>query len=153
MLQLNHPGLLLKRDKVMITNMVSGVTQAGVQLPGAKGVIIVFHSAKAEFLEGEERSGLMKIVNACKLTEEDVMLVNAAYAKNVSFSWLKNNLKANVIIVFGDIALSHNLNLRAYKAYTIDSVKIVKSEGLAKLLGSQTDKKALWDQLRKIFGI
>ncbi len=153
MLELSHPELLLKRDKVMITNAIGSTIQMGVQLKGLKGVMIVFHSPKSEFLEGEERSQLMKIVSACKLAEDDVMLINTAFAKNVSFSWLKNNLGAKAILVFGEIPLSNNLNLRKYEAYTIDGVRMVKSEGLTKLLGSQPDKKALWDQLRKIFGI
>jgi hypothetical protein len=153
MLQIVHPAQFFGNQKVMKISGVAGKTCPGLEGAGLKGVMVVFSSENAEFLNGEEREQLMKIIGACKLKEEDVMLVNTAFGKNVNFSWLKNKFNAKVMILFGDVALSNNLLVKKHRAYTIDGVRLVKSEDLSKLLKSQPDKKALWDELRKIFGI
>ncbi len=153
MLQLTHPERLFFNQKVMKINAIVEKNTAGVELKGLKGVVVVFSSPKAEFLQGAEREQLMKIINACKLKEEDVLLVNTAFAKNADFNWLKNTCNARVIIVFGDIKLSANLQLRKHFAYSIDNLHIVKSDEFNALFSSPPAKKALWDELRHIFGI
>jgi hypothetical protein len=154
MLQITRPDLIFEKQKLFRTQRdVENKDKRGIQIKDGKEVIVLYSSPDNEALAGEERTQLFKIVNACKLKEEDVVLVNAAFAKNFSINWLKSNFWLKTVIVFGDIALSKNLVIRKHVAYNIDGVNIVKSESLTKLLTSAADKKALWEELRKVFGV
>ena len=154
MIELNRPELVFDKQKVYSTGSdVENKTMTGVEVKSGKEVVILFSQAPGETLQGEERSQLLKIITACKLKEEDIVLVNTAFAPNVSLSWLRKNFPVKTVMVFGDMALSKNLVLKKYFAYSIDGLKLVRSEPLARLLKSDADKKALWGELKKVFEI
>lgn len=155
MLQLTTPSLVFNNKKVYKTAVNAENTEksTGVQGNDAKEVVILFTSDANELLTGEERAQLLKIVNACKLKEEDVILVNAAFAKDVSLTWLRKSFAVKTLIIFGEMEISRNLKLRKHYAYNIDGLQIVKSETLQKLFKSDADKKGLWMELKKMFGV
>lgn len=154
MLQIRRPATIFDKQKVYSTgNGVENKTMTGVEVKTGKEVVILFSQPATEILKGEERTQLIKIITACKLKEEDIVLVNTAFAKTALLSWLRKNFPVKTLIVFGEIAVSKNLSLKKHIAYNIDGIKMVKTEPLTKLLTSGADKKALWEELRVIFGI
>jgi len=154
MLQITQPATIFNKQKIYSTgNGVENKTMTGVEVKAGKEVVILFSQPTSETLKGEERTQLIKIITACKLKEEDIVLVNTAFAKTASLSWLRGNFPVKTVIVFGEIAVSKNLQLKKHVAYNIDGIKMVKSEPLTKLLTSGADKKALWEELRVVFEI
>lgn len=155
MLQLTSPGLIFARKTVIKTpsGVESTPNLVGIQGNDASETIILFNNEAEELLKGDERTQLMKIVNACKLKEGNVLLVNAAYAKGVSVDWLRKKYPVKKLIVFGDFEISRNLKLKKHWAYTIDGLQLVKTEPINRLFKSDSDKKALWMELKKMYGV
>ncbi|HLP51310.1 MAG TPA: hypothetical protein VK154_10530 [Chitinophagales bacterium] len=154
MLQLTSPSLIFNKKKLFKTAVaVENSKTVGIEGKDAAETVLLFTSEAGELLKGEERTQLMKIVSACKLKEDDVVLVNASFAKNLSLAWLRKSFPVKTLIVFGDMEISKNLKLRKHYAYTIDGVQMLKSEPLQKLFKSDADKKALWMELKKVFGV
>lgn len=153
MLKLSNPALLWAKQKLVKTGTgVQNKSQTGIEVKQGKEVVIVYRFTNGDFLAGEERTQLLKILGACKLKEDDVVLINAVQVQNVSLSWLRSNFPLKTLLLFGDIEISKNFQLKKYFTYNIDGLQIVKSEPIAKLLTSAADKKALWEELKKIFG-
>lgn len=155
MLELTSPGLIFARKTVIKTptGLENAPNAAGIQGNDAAQTVILFNNEADELLKGDERTQLMKIVAACKLKEENVLLVNAAYAKGVSVDWLRKKYPVSKLIVFGDFEISRNLKLKKHWAYTIDGLQIVKTEPINRLFKSDADKKALWMELKKMYGV
>ncbi len=153
MLKLSNPALLWAKQKLVKTGTgVQNKSQTGIEVKQGKEVVIVYRFTNGDFLAGEERTQLLKILGACKLKEDDVVLINEVQVQNVSLSWLRSNFPLKTLLLFGDIEISKNFQLKKYFTYNLDGLQIVKSEPIAKLLTSGADKKALWEELKKIFG-
>ena len=154
MLQLSNPSQLFNQQKIFSLNAdVEKIFHKGIELKQGKEIIILYRFDADEFIKGDERVQLLKILSACKLKEEDVVVINTAVAENISLSWLRNNFPVNTLIVFGEIKLTNNLQFKKHIAYNIDGIQIVYSEPITKLLSSANDKKALWIELKKIFKV
>jgi hypothetical protein len=154
MLELSNPALLWAKQKLVKTSTgVQNKSITGIEVKQGKEVVVVYRFTAGEFLAGEERTQLLKILGACKLKEEDVVLINVAQVQNVSLSWLRSNFPIKTLLVFGDIEISKNFQLKKYFTYNIDGLQIVKGEPIAKLLTSGADKKALWEELKRVFGV
>lgn len=154
MLEISNPVQLFAKQKVVNTNSnVENQLLTGIEVKIGKEIVVVYRFDGGEFLAGEERTQLLKILDACKLKEEDVVLINTAKVKSFSLAWLRSNFPVQTLLVFGEIEISKNFQLKKHFTCSIDGLKIVKGEALTKLIKSPNDKKALWEELRKVFGI
>ena len=154
MIQISRPALVFDKQKIYRTQSdVEKKALQGIEGKDGNKIMVLFSSATSETLQGEERTQLLKILTACKLKEDDVILVNAAVTKNSSLKWLRKNFQLHTLIVFGEIEISKNLALKKYHTYHIDGLQIIKSEPIAKLIKSAPDKKALWEELKGVFKI
>ena len=154
MLEISNPVQLFSKQKLIKTNShVENKPTAGIEVKKGKEVVILYRFDGGEFLAGEERAQLLKIMGACKLKEEDVVLVNTAVAKSITLTALRERFALKTLLVFGEIAVSQNFELKKYHTYQLDGLQIVKSEPIAKLIKSPADKKALWEELKGVFKI
>ncbi len=154
MLELTNPVLLFNKQKLVnLKSPVGNSLIAGIEANKGKEIVILYRYEGSEFLTADDKNQLLKILSACKLKEEDVVLINTAVEKNSSLRWLRKNFRLRTLIVFGDIEISPNLTLKKYFTYRIDGLQIIKSEPIAKLIKSAPDKKALWEELKGLFKI
>src|ERR1043165_2100827 len=154
MLQISRPDLLFSKQKLFNTGTgVENVKGTGIQAQNGKEVVALYSFAAKAHLEGEERTQLFKILTACKLKEEDVVLGNLAFASQASVNWLRQQFPVKTLIIFGDLPVGRNLQVAKCHTFIIDGVNIVRSEPLSKLLTSAADKKSLWDELKVVFGV
>ena len=166
MQQITEPELLFQSEKIFRTH-AEGLSENNIR----KGTVVVYANPSAEKLPDAEWNKLLEILRACKLKEEEVGFVNAAKQK-VTFSSLRKQFTAENkpatsgsaeerqaasatlnIIIFGDIELSRNLQIKKFHWFEIDGVKILKSEPVSKLLKSEPDRGTLWKQLQTMFNI
>ena len=88
MLQLSNPSQLFNQQKIFSLNAdVEKIFHKGIELKQGKEIIILYRFDADEFIKGDERVQLLKILSACKLKAEAVVLINTAVAENISLSW------------------------------------------------------------------
>lgn len=148
MQQITEPELLFQSEKIYKTRGANQLVGNNIN----KGAVVVYTDSERERLNETEWNKLLEILKACKLKEEDVAFVNAA-RQAVTFSSLRKQITCGNIIVFGEVELSRNLQLKKFHLFEIDGVKILKSEPVSKLLNNEADRVTLWKLLRKMFDI
>ncbi len=154
MLQITRPDLLFAKQKVFnITTGVENPKPIGIQGKKGSETVILYSFTSREILGGEERTQLFKILTACKLTESEVTLVNLAFAPQASVSWLRSQFPVKTLIIFGDLPVGRNLRVSKNHTFNIDGINVIRSESLTTLLTSAADKKALWEELKIVFGV
>ena len=146
MIKITQPETLLSKQKVFsINNLVENKLVGGKQ-----SVVVFFENKGIEPLPAAEKEQLFKILTACKLKEEDVLLINTEFNKT-SLSVLRASYPVKVAIAFGDIAFSKNIQPKNYHALFVDNIRLLKSEALPLLMSKPDKKKLLWAELQKIF--
>jgi hypothetical protein len=155
-IMLNNPSLLYKKQALYSINNTSlfNVNQPGVRLKNGNEIAILYNCLGSAEPPAEEWQQLIKMLSACKLTEDDVVCINTAMVSGLSWSSLLQALPVTLIIMFGDLAdeLSANINVAKYNTYQLNGVRLVRSETLATLTKSPPDKAALWNNcLKPIF--
>lgn len=118
----------------------------------SKTVVVFFEDKNNEQLPATENEQLFKILTACKLKEEDVLLLNTAFQKH-TLATLRTVYALKAVIVFGDVAISKNMQLKAYQALFVDNIRLLKSEALQVLMIKPDKKMLLWKELQKIFEV
>lgn len=146
MIKITQPESLFNTKKVF--NINNAVKSKFIE--GKQTVAVFFENKSVEQLPAAEKEQLFKILTACKLKEEDVLLVNTAFEKE-TLSGLRTAYSLKAAIVFGDAAISKNMQLKNYHALLIDNISLLKSEALQILMVKPDKKKLLWAELQKIF--
>ncbi len=101
-------GDLYKNSLVLSDNNISTVaetpsTKVSFNVLGhnQQGIIIVVADDETLYLPDEQLNFLMGILTACKLTMQDVAIINIKKNKNVSYQNITGELKAKKILLFG----------------------------------------------------
>ena len=154
MSQLTSPQMLFAKQKLFsIATEAQNNATKGIVGNNQSKVAALFCYPKTEILEGEERIQLVNILAACKLSEAEVVFVNTAFIPQFALSNLRSLFPLQIIIQFGNFAISNNLNLSRHKSYTVDNIQFIKTESLETLIKDKKLKGQFWAELRKIFSI
>lgn len=119
-------------------------------------ISILLHFSKGDLLKSNEFELLLRILNAIKLSQHEVAIVNwATLQRDITLQHLRHALSPQKMIVFGD-DLAQSLfgkQLTTYQLHTIQQISVVVADSLTALLqerGSQRPKaKALWGVLQQ----
>lgn len=106
-------------------------------------------------LSENDRELLGKILGALSVTENEVLIVDAAGEGANNFSDIKRQTGVNKYIVFGMLPLEIGLNIKPlmYQPVNMLGVSILFADGLPELAKDPQKKKALWLALKDIFAI
>ncbi len=116
-------------------------------------VIIVYRSAAAE-LPASQKEMLEKLVVACKYKVEDVVYVNTGISGEMSLGVLKATYSPEVVLVFGEVKVSHNLPaLKRNQPFELNGLKVLQAEELDKLHSNAKEKGVLWVGLQKMMAL
>ncbi len=148
MIKISIPESLFIKQKVFYT----GNAAENMIIEGKQSVVVFFESKDSEQIPIAESEQLFKILTACKLSKDEVLLINTAFNHSV-LSALRAVYPVKVVLLFGDISVSNNMKLQNYVTVTLDGISLLKSEALPVLVSSVDKKKKLWIELQKIFGL
>ncbi len=118
-----------------------------------KRVAIIVENFEILHLADDQLNFLMGVLNACKLTMEDVAIINTAKNKNVNYKAIELELKAETIILFGVTPSQIDLPV-AFPPYQVQQYNKQTYLAAATLELIQTDKAEktkLWRCLQQIF--
>lgn len=118
-------------------------------------VIIVVENNEAAFLPDNQLNFLLGILSACKLTMEDVAIINIYINKAITYKAITFELKAEKIILFGVTPAQLNLPVEfpSYQIQQYNNQTYVTAAILANIESDKTEKTKLWNCLKQIFAI
>ncbi len=153
---------LFKNSIVDLDNGETTVTTAAVPekevvfLGGNnRKITIIVWDESAIYLAEESLTFLMGILSACKLTMEDVALVNAAKNTALSYQNLHTQLQAENLLLFGVTPQQLELPL-AFPQYQIQKYNgqsYLAAPPLTQLAQDKAEKTKLWNCLKQLFSI
>jgi hypothetical protein len=116
---------------------------------------VLVSNTDTAYLPDDELNFLLGILSACKLTMEDVGIINLAKTNNLTYNIIAAELKADKVFLFGvntgDIELP--LSFPFYQIQPYNNQTYLSSPGLAALKEDKTEKGKLWNSLKTIFSI
>ena len=146
MLKLQSPNILFDKRKILSKGHHSVYERDG------KRVVILYESAQTE-LPDTERGMLDKMMQACKCKQEEVLYINLN-GKNTSLGDLINQYSPELVLVFGKVSVSRNMQeMKKNIPHVISNVKVVPAESLDKLVASTDEKQRLWAILQKVLNL
>jgi len=116
-------------------------------------VAIVINDAANLYLPDEQLNFLLGILSACKLTMEDVAILNINKNKTITYKTIELELKSEKIILFGVTASQIGLPLEfpIYQIQAYNQQTYVAAGMLGDIEKDKAEKTKLWNCLKQIF--
>jgi hypothetical protein len=118
-------------------------------------IAIIVDTTEAVFLPDDQFNFLTGILGACKLTIEDVAIINIQRNSDLTYTSLTNELKATKIFLFGPTPAQLGLPITFphYQVQSYNKQVYLSSPSLALLQNDKAEKTKLWLCLKQIFSI
>jgi len=120
-----------------------------------KNIIILINQNETAFLPEDDLNFLIGILTACRLTMEDVGIVNIAKNNQINYHSFEKEIIAKTVLLFGfapsllDLPLSFpNYQIQAY-----NNITYLSSPSLAALREDKPEKMKLWTCLKTMFAV
>ena len=116
------------------------------------GIVICFSSSEKE-LNTSEKELLGKILSAVKVDILKTALVNKHFTSDFSFKKMEEKFGVKRVLVFGTdfLQLFKNAQVQKNGLFYLGEMKIIITENLSVLLGSDAEKKVLWAGMKELF--
>lgn len=120
-----------------------------------RSILIVVNTPNSPFLKDEELTYLTRILNACKLTLEDVALVNINSIPHVSYERLQQQFPSEKVICFGVTPemLELPVDFPYYQLQKSGNSIYLHAPSLAALEPQETERRKFWSSLQKLFNL
>ncbi len=118
-------------------------------------VVIIIENDETIYLPDTQLNFLLGILSACKLSMEDVAILNIKKNKGVSYKAIELELKAEKIILFGVSAVQIELPIEfpRYQIQQYNNQTYVNAAPLSHLQDDKAEKTKLWNCLKQLFSI
>lgn len=160
--QIQLPGYLCRQmfaksllDKAKPADDASPTEKIKLTALGANGRNILFlvNDVQHKFLAENEMKLLSDLLNACKISMEDIVLVNYDQNRGVTYRDLTDQFQSKKILIFGvtaaDLELPFTIPFFQIQKYQEQTYLI--SPSLSDFTNNVSLKKELWNCLKKIF--
>lgn len=120
-----------------------------------RGVLILVNYNETVFLPENELNFLIGILSACKLTMEDVGIVNLAKSKQLNYQSIQKEISCNILLMFGVLpkAIEMPLDFPYYQLQNYNNHTHLCAPCLSALMNDKTEKGKLWTSLKQLFSI
>jgi hypothetical protein len=116
-------------------------------------ILLIVNDSNSKFMSDSDYKFLTGILTACKLSVEDVALVNLHTLVNKNYSQLLNSLKPKVAILFGTLPAEIELpvNFPQFQIQAFQKVSFLSTPDLGTIESDKLIKSKLWLCLKQIF--
>ena len=120
-----------------------------------KRVALIVENPEELHLADDQLNFLLGVLSACKLTMEDVAIVNIAKNTDANYKNIESELKAEKVILFGVKPAQLNLPLEfpLYQIQQYNKQTYVAAASLNVIQIDKVEKTKLWNCLKQIFTI
>lgn len=157
-----NPVLLQDLYKNSLVEIVSKKTKAA-KVEGTfsflgnnkKGIVIVVSSNDAIHLADDELNFLLAILSPCKLSMEDVAILNIQKNNQAVYQTIESDLKAKTILLFGVTTDQIQLPIQFpdYQIQKYNSQVYLSAPKLGNIEKDKAEKVKLWNCLKQVFSI
>ena len=118
-----------------------------------KRILILVEHQNVVHLPDEDLQFLLGILSACKLSMEDVCIVNLCGNEQVNYSFISQKLLPATVLLFGvsPAQIDMPLSFPYYQLQRYSNVLYLSSPTLAALQNDKSAKQLLWNSLKQIF--
>jgi DNA polymerase III psi subunit len=138
-------GHTLYVPKTKAENSTTGFEYEG---ENNKYIVMLFSHTGNEAMPQKQKPFLQKILEATKLSFDDVALVNLNNYPNATFEQLKEYFAAASIFLWGISPSLFNIKAERYQPVLHDKVKIVYVDAIEKIEQDKSLKAKLWGILQ-----
>ncbi len=120
-----------------------------------RSVLILVNYNETVFLPEDELNFLIGILSACKLTMEDVGIVNLAKSKQLNYQSIQKEISCNILLMFGVLpkVIEMPLDFPYYQLQNYNNHTHLCAPSLTALMNDKTEKGKLWTSLKQLFSI
>ncbi len=117
------------------------------------GIIWMIDEATDDFLNEADSALLVKILQACKLTDKDIAIINR-FGSNLSPDTIANQLNAHTLILSGlPEPKADPLTNSFYQVLERNDLKMIRIDSLETIGKDPSLKTRLWNCLRQLFNL
>ncbi len=120
-----------------------------------KNILLIISEKEHAFLGEEDLGFLINILNACKISMQDVALINSYENQTITYDNLNEQFEPHQIIFFGTAPhqLGFPIQIPLYKIQQYANQQYLCAESLQQLATDKEEKKKLWVQLKTLFEV
>lgn len=144
---------LIEIESIQLKVQIQPIATFNILGNNLKRVAIIVEDADMLHLGDDQLNFLSGVLSACKLTMEDVAIINIAHNKTATYKTIEQELKAEKIILFGVKPSQIDLPI-AFPPYQIQQYNKQTYIAASLLIEIQLDKAEkikLWNCLKQIF--
>jgi DNA polymerase III psi subunit len=160
--QFHLPGFLLRdlyKETLVELNQIQQSADKKPELKDSalgnnqKQVLILVNYTDSQVISDPELSFLLTILNACKLTLNDVVIVNFATEEKITYQKLVQEFKPKVVLLFGvkQASISMPVLFPDFQVQSFMDIRFLSSPPLQSLQQDDTIKRKLWTGLKQLF--
>ncbi len=149
---------LFKNNLIELNEYQTSVQIDGDEKPAVlgnfkKGVLILVKYEDVLYLPEKEFAFLTNILSACKLSMDDIGILNIQINAIADFQSLIKKLPCNIILMFGisSTEIGVPMLIPNYQVQTYNEHTFLSALTLATLEQDVAEKKKLWTSLQKLF--
>jgi hypothetical protein len=118
-------------------------------------IILIVNNPDAAFISDQQLTFLSGILNACKLTLEDIGLVNIASNPSLSYKKITENFTPRIVMMFGISPDSIELPfvMPEFQRQSYNNQVYLSAPSLNDLENNKELKRKLWGVLQQIFSL
>jgi len=140
-----------KKPRVLATNETVLKSLGGNQ----KNILIVVKNEKVTYLADEDLEFLTNILKACKLSLDDVAIVNTHINPIQGYKEYLKTWNSKIVLLFGVNPVSFDLpvNFPEFQVQSLTNTQFLYSPSLSECRTDKLLKSKLWVSLQRIFGL
>ena len=118
-------------------------------------ILLIVNEPGYAFLKDEDLRFLLDILGACKLSMEDIALINFDKNPGIRYPDLLSRFAAGKLLFFGiePTVLGVPLQFPYYQLQQYDNKTFLNAPSLRQLAANKKEKLLLWTNLRKLFQV
>jgi len=150
-----YQNVLIEEDKLKTFAQEESIINWKYLGNNAKNILVVVNYTQATHIPDEQMDFLSKIINSCKLSMEDICLVNMCNYPNVAYDVLLKKFNSRNVLLFG-VSTNHfgfPFEIPAFQVQQYDKYTIIHSPALQDIKNDEKARGQLWKGLKKIFNI
>jgi hypothetical protein len=146
---------LIELNKVQPILETAAQTAFSILGKNQKKILILVDNTEAIYLPDEALNFLLGILGACKLSMEDVGILNFNKNQSITYQTIATGLEAEKVFLFGispaQIALP--LSFPHYQIQRYNGQVYLTAPPLSSLQNDKGEKTKLWNSLKQIFSL
>lgn len=115
--------------------------------------LLVIHNPEEAYLNEEIFNMLLKLLNACKLTLDDIALINTAHLPETGFSLFRQQFSPRKMVLFGQALAEITGDHPKNKAWEENGIHFLRADSLNDMYRDQSLKMPFWNALKDFLSV